>query len=137
MPQLIVLPFIVDLLTLFLGYIFAALGSPVYQAMQGIIVSFVGPANFGILYSGIAAAELVMELAGTSIFVATFDGATGEHNSRLLGIPIAMSAVRMSLLILAHCEIGADIDDSWCTWGLWRLRAHLMFPKYLASMVTI
>ena len=63
--------------------------------MQGIIVSFVGPANFGILYSGIAAAELIMELAGGSIFVATFNGATSEHNGRLLGIPIAMSAVRL------------------------------------------
>ena len=65
--------------------------------MQGIIVSFVGPANFGILYSGIAAAELIMELAGGSIFVATFEGAAGEHNRRLLGIPIAMSAVRYIL----------------------------------------
>jgi hypothetical protein len=65
--------------------------------MQGIIVSFVGPANFGILYSGIAAAELVMELAGGSVFVATFEGTTDEPNRRLLGIPIAMSAVRYSL----------------------------------------
>jgi hypothetical protein len=82
-----------------IGYILASLGSPVYQAMQGIIVSFVGPANFGILYSGIAAAELIMELAGGSIFVATFEGAAGERNRRLLGIPIAMSAVRS---ILSH-----------------------------------
>jgi hypothetical protein len=62
--------------------------------MQGIIISFVGPANFGILYSGIAAAELIMELAAGPIFVAAFDGTTGEKNRRLLGIPIAMSAVR-------------------------------------------
>jgi hypothetical protein len=75
------------------GYILASLGSPVYQAMQGIIVGFVGPANFGILYSGIAAAELIMELAGGSVFVATFEGATGEANRRLLGIPIAMSSI--------------------------------------------
>jgi hypothetical protein len=84
------------LTTVSIGYIVASLGSPVYQAMQGIIVSFVGPANFGILYSGIAAAELIMEVAGSSIFVATFDGATDENNRRLLGIPIAMSGVRYS-----------------------------------------
>jgi hypothetical protein len=106
--------------------------------MQGIIVSFVGPANFGILYSGIAAAELIMELAGGSIFVATFEGASGERNRRLLGIPIAMSAVRYTLcLTFWFRETIADDTCSWSTWGQWRLRAHLMFPKFLASMMMI
>jgi predicted membrane protein len=108
--------------------------------MQGIIVSFVGPANFGILYSGIAAAELAMELAGGSIFVATFEGAAGEQNRRLLGIPIAMSAVRCPLFHvtwLIYREIMANVDDSWYFWGEWRLQAHLMSLKSQASMMKI